>query len=167
MARQISELQEKFSTWFQGLAESEQKLLKLGSVVFAVFIIYMVVNSVLSGVAESSAKLKQQEQLNGWAQQQIDIIKQSKRSGSTQKSSGSMTQIINSVARKHNVTIARLQPQKTDMVKVGLDDIGFTRMMSWLQELKVKHGVRVENIDFAKSDEVGKVTVRRLDLSRG
>lgn len=167
MTQQFSALQEKFFTWFQGLSESEQKLLKIASVTFLIFVVYLTVSSVLSGVSESQNKLKQQQQLNDWAKQQIAIIQQSKRSGSTQKSAGSMTQLINSAARKHNISIARLQPQKDDLVKVGLDDIGFNRLVAWLQELNTRHGVRVENIDFAKSDEVGKVTVRRLDLTRG
>ena len=168
MAQQLSVLKDKLVTWFQGLSDSEQQLIKIATPVFVVFVIYSVVSSVHYGVTESTTKLKQQQELNGWAKQQIAIINAAGISTNTgAKSSGSMTQVINSTARKNSITIARIQPQKTDMVKVGLDDIGFNRLVTWLQELQSKHGIRVENIDFAKADEQGKVKVRRLDLARG
>jgi len=167
MAAQLSMLQEKLQAWFQGLSDSEQRLVKFGSGFFVLFVIYFVISSVSAGVAESERKLQQQQELNNWALQQIAIVKSSGTSKSNNKSSGSLTQVINNTARKFNITIARLQPQKTDMVKVGLDDVGFNRLVQWLQELQSKHGVSVENIDFAKADDVGKVKVRRLDLIRG
>ena len=165
MSAQITMLKEKCAAWFQTLSQSEQKLLKFAAGFTVLFIIYLVVSSISAGVHESQRKLQQQLDLNDWAQQQIAIIKAS--SGQKTTSSGSITQVINNSARKYNVNIARLQPQKNDTVKVGLDDVGFNRLMQWLEELQAKHGVRVENIDFSKADEQGKVKVRRLDLARG
>lgn len=166
MSAQLSVVKEKVENWFQALSESEQKLVKFGSIFFAIFALYMVVSAVNSGVAESQRKLKQQQDLNAWATEQIAIVKSSS-GGNKTNFSGSMTQIVNNTARQFNIRIARLQPQQNDMVKVGLEDVGFNRLMKWLSELQAKHGVRVENIDFAKADEQGKVKVRRLDLSRG
>lgn len=166
MNAQVSVLKDKVESWFQSLSDSEQKLVKFGSIFFVIFVVYLIVSSVNAGVAESQKKLKQQQDLNSWAAEQISIVKSS--AGGSQKSfSGSMTQIVNSTARQFDIRIARLQPQKNDMVKVGLEDVGFNRLMKWLSELQSKHSVRVENIDFAKADELGKVQVRRLDLSRG
>lgn len=165
MADQMTMLKEKLSTWFQSLTDSEQKLIKFASGFFVIFILFFVVSSIQSGMSDSERKLKQQQDLNTWALQQIAIIKSA--GGQKVQSSGSLTQVINSTSRKYNINIARLQPQKNDLVKVGLDDIGFNRLMQWLQELQVRHGVIVENIDFAVADEQGKVKVRRLDLGRG
>lgn len=166
MNAQVLALKEKTESWFISLTESEQKLVKFGSIFSVIFVLYMVVSSVNSGVAESQRKLKQQQDLNSWALEQISVIKSS-AGGSKKSFSGSMSQIVNSTAGQFNIRIARLQPQKNDMVKVGLEDVGFNRLMRWLSELQSKHGVRVESIDFARADELGKVKVRRLDLSRG
>lgn len=166
MNAQMSALKDKFENWLQSLSESEQKLVKFGSLFFVVFVVYFVVSSVNSGVEESQRKLKQQQELNAWVSEQIAIVKSSS-GGRKANFSGSMTQVVNSTARKYKIQIARLQPQKNDLVKVGLEDVGFNRLMQWLSELQSKHGMRVENIDFAKADEQGKVKVRRLDLSRG
>ncbi len=165
MSAQITMLKEKLEAWFQSLSDSEQKLVKFGSIFFAIFVVYLIVSSVSTGVSESQRKLKQQQELNDWATQQIAIIKS--KGGKKVSSSGSITQVINSTARKFNISVARLQPQKNDLVKVGLEDVGFNRLMEWLLELQSKHGVSVQNIDFDKADEQGKVKVRRLDLARG
>ena len=165
MSAQITMLKEKLEAWFQSLSDSEQKLVKFGSIFFAIFVVYLIVSSVSTGVSESQRKLKQQQELNDWATQQIAIIKST--GGKKVSSSGSITQVINSTARKFNINVARLQPQKNDLVKVGLEDVGFNRLMEWLLELQSKHGVSVQNIDFDKADEQGKVKVRRLDLARG
>lgn len=166
MNAQVSVLKEKTENWFVSLSDSEQKLVKFGSIFAVIFVLYTIVSSVNSGVTESQRKLKQQQDLNSWASEQISIIKSSK-GGSNTNFTGSMSQIVNSTAGQFNIRIARLQPQKNDMVKIGLEDVGFNRLMNWLSALQSKHGVRVENIDFAKADEQGKVKVRRLDLSRG
>ncbi len=166
MADQMTMLKEKLATWFQSLTDSEQKLLKFASAFFIIFILYFVISSIQSGVSESERKLKQQQELNAWALQQIATIK-SAAGGKKTQNSGSLTQVINTTSRKFNINIARLQPQKNDLVKVGLDDIGFNRLLQWLEELQSKHGVVVESIDFAAADEQGKVKVRRLDLGRG
>lgn len=165
MAAQITALKEKLDTWLQGLSDSEQKLVKFGGGFFIIFVFYMVISSINTAVASSTAKLQQQRDLNLWAEQQIAIIKAA--GGTKRVSSGSITQQINNSARSYKINIARLQPQKNDVVKVGLDDVGFNRLMQWLQELQTKHGIRAENIDLSKADEQGKVKVRRLDLARG
>lgn len=166
MSTQINAIKEKFTAWLQSLSDSEQKLVKFAGGFFAVFLVVMIINSIQSGVEESNRKLKQQQDLNNWALQQISIVKSS-ANGTTSRAAGSLTQVINNTSRQYNINIARLQPQKTDLVKVGLEDVGFNRLMQWLADLQSKHGVRVESIDLSKADEEGKVKVRRLDLGRG
>lgn len=163
----IEQAKQKFLTWFLALTDSEQKLLKVASVLFVIFIVYSTISGLNSGVTEAEDKLEQQLKLNIWAEQQIAIINSAKGSGKQSNASqGSMTQIINSTARRLNITIDRIQPQKTDLVKVGIDEIGFNTLMTWLQTLQSKHGITAKNIDFAKSDTTGLVNIRRLDLER-
>lgn len=163
----IEQAKHKFLIWFLALSESEQKLLKFGSIFFVIFILYSTVSGLNSGVADAEDQLDKQLKLNTWADQQIAIIKGAKgTTGKSTSSQGSMTQIINTTARRLNITIDRIQPQKTDLVKVGIDEIGFNTLMNWLQTLQSQHGVTAKNIDFAKSDKTGVVNIRRLDLER-
>jgi len=163
----VEQFKQKFLTWFLALSESEQKLLKFAGGFFVIFLIYLLVSSLNAGVTEAERKLKQQTELNNWAEQQIAIIKSATKSGgSSNASQGSMTQVINSTARRLKITIERIQPQKDDLVKVGIDEIGFNVLMTWLQELESSHNIVAKNVDFSKADASGLVKIRRLDLER-
>jgi general secretion pathway protein M len=163
----MDKLKHTLITWLGSKTESEQRLIKVASVVFILFLLITVVTKINTGVTSSQAKLTQQLELNKWAKQQIEIIKSA--SINTSSSSGnerSITQVINSTAKRYGVVIERIQPQKTDMVKVGIDEIGFNNLMRWLTELQTKHNISAQNIDFSKADTNGMVKVRRLDLGR-
>ncbi|NVK23664.1 MAG: type II secretion system protein M [Gammaproteobacteria bacterium] len=163
----FAQVKQKFMTWFKGLSDSEQKLLKVAFVFFGIFIFYSTISGLNAGVKDAENKLAQQVKLNSWAEQQIAIITSANGSGKAGNTSqGSMTQIINTTARRLSITIDRIQPQKTDLVKVGIDEIGFNTLMTWLQTLQVSHGITAKNIDFTKSETSGLVNIRRLDLER-
>ena len=163
----VEQYKQKFLVWFLALSESEQKLLKVAGGFFAIFILFSVFTSLNNGVSEAERKLRQQTELNTWAEQQIAIIKQAEKGGAINKGAQrSMTQVINSTARKLKITIERIQPQKDDLVKVGIDEIGFNTLITWLQELESQHNISAKNIDFSKADASGVVKIRRLDLER-
>lgn len=163
---QLSELQNKISDYYQSKSDSEQKLLLAMAIVVPLFIIYMMVSTVNEGLHSSTQKLEKQIELNEWAAEQIEIISQSKGSVAGKPNQSSITQLINVSARKHGVTISRLQPQKTDTVRVGIEEVGFNKFVAWLSELQNRHNIKVASIDFSKSDTTGRVKIRRLDLER-
>lgn len=162
----ITDFKQKLIALYQSKSQSEQRLILLLGICFIVFILASTYSSVANNLADSKKKLSSQQELNVWAKQQIAIIKQSGQNPSSIGNTSSMTQVINSTARKNRITLARLQPQTADNVKVGLDDINFNQLMVWLTELKNKHGIHASNIDISKSDVAGVVRVRRLDLER-
>lgn len=163
----MDKLKETINTWFNSKTDSEKRLIKVASVFFVLFLVIMLVTTINKNVAESEKKLNQQLELNSWAKQQITVIQQANKTlGKTQSNKQSITQVINSTAKKYNVVVERIQPQKDDLVKVGIDEIGFNSLMNWLTELQTKHNINVQNIDFSKADSEGVVKIRRLDLGR-
>ncbi|GHB77884.1 type II secretion system protein M [Psychrosphaera saromensis] len=162
----MDKLKQTLITWFSGKTESEQRLIKIAGPVFVLFLLITVVTKINTGVTSSQKKLTQQLELNLWAKQQIDIIKSANANAGTSVNERSITQIINSTAKRFGVVVERIQPQKTDMVKVGINEIGFNDLMRWLVELQTKHNISAQNIDFSKADTNGMVKVRRLDLGR-
>lgn len=163
----MDKLKETINTWFNSKTDSEKRLIKVASVFFVLFLVIMLVTTINKNVAESEKKLNQQLELNSWAKQQITVIQQANKTlGKTQSNKQSITQVINSTAKKYNVVVERIQPQKDDLVKVGIDEIGFNSLMKWLTELQTKHNINVQNIDFSKADSEGVVKIRRLDLGR-
>lgn len=159
-------LKEKLLGFYQSKNESEQRLLVIFAVTVLLFGIVSVYLSVANGLADTEKKLSRQLELNSWAEQQIAIIKQSQGNGRATDNSGSMTQVINTSARRFNITLARLQPQQNNYVKVGLEDVNFNQLMQWLTQLQNTYSIRAANIDISKTETQGIVRVRRLDLER-
>lgn len=162
----LAGMKEKLTEFYQSKNESEQKLLLSLSIVVPIFLIYSLYSTVATGLAESQSKLDKQLELNQWASEQIDIIQSAKGKSSANRRPSSITQIINSSARRYRVTIARIQPQTENAVKIGIEEVSFNRLLQWLQELESKHGIKASNIDFSKADVSGQVKIRRLDLER-
>jgi len=163
----MDKLKQTINAWLNSKTQSEQQLLKVAGGFFILFLVIMIVTTINKNVTESEKKLTQQLELNRWAEQQISIIKKANKNlSSTSSNKSSITQIINSTAKKYAVVVERIQPQKDDLVKVGIDEIGFNNLMNWLTELQTKHNISVQNIDFSKADSAGMVKIRRLDLGR-
>ena len=162
----IANFKQKTMALYQSKTESEQKLILILGVCFSLFILISVYSSVANGLSETSKKLIQQQELNTWAEQQIALIKRSGKTSSASGSTSSMAQVINTTARRNGITLARLQPQTADFVKVGLEDMNFNQLTKWLADLRNQHGIYVSNLDLSKADETGIVRVRRLDLER-
>ncbi len=162
----ITEFKQKLVALYQSKSESEQRLIAILGICFAAFIVVSIFTTVIGGKNEVADKLNKQVELNVWAAQQIQLIKSNGNSDNATSNQGSMTQIINNTARQSRITLARLQPQTTDAVKVGLDDIEFNVLMNWLAVLKNNYAIEVNNIDISRTDKTGIVRVRRLDLER-
>lgn len=162
----IANFKQKAITLYQSKTESEQKLILILGICFSLFILISVYSSVANGLSETSKKLIQQQELNTWAEQQIALIKRSGGTSNVSGNKGSMAQVINTTARRNGITLARLQPQTADLVKVGLEDMNFNQLTKWLADLRNQHGIYVSNLDLSKTDETGIVRVRRLDLER-
>lgn len=162
----LAGLKTKALDYYQSKTDSEQKLLLALSVFVIFFVLITSYNTVADGLTETEKKLAKQLELNNWASEQIKIINASGAKTSV-SSKGSLTQKVNSSARRYGIKIARLQPQKNDSVRVGLDEVPFNELLKWLANMQNNDGIRVSSIDFSRSDKSGLIKVRRLDLERG
>ena len=160
----LQNVQNKASQFFHSKTESEQRLLKLVLVFLVLFIGYNLYSLMSTNLSTMEQKLEKQQQLNQWAYQQIDVIKNSSTQVKTE--SGSMTQLINSSARRFNASISRLQQSSDEVIKVGVEEMSFNDLMLWLQLLQNQHGIFANNLDIAQADTQGMVKIRRLELIR-
>ena len=58
-----------------------------------------------------------------------------------------------------------MQPQGDDL-QVWIDEISFNQLLTWLEQLASREGLRVKNIDLSLADQQGVVRVRRLQLGK-
>lgn len=141
--------------WWRSLQKREQQLVLMAAVTVFVAAFYWLLWAPLHQSYQS-----QQQQL-----QQVAIQIQQIRSFpvvSTQtKSQGSLTDIISSSARSHNIQVSRMQPQN-DQMQVMLNDLSFDQLLKWLHELQYQHNISIVQLDLAQADAPGMVRVRRL-----
>jgi len=153
--------------WWQQLKSSEQRLVAIMSFVVVVFLFYSLVWQPLeNNINSTQQKLVRQQALHTWVQESTQRYQQSKKSGRTTGSNGSLSSIVNSSASRNNISLARLQPQGEDL-QVWIDEVPFTQLLSWLEYLANNEGLLVKSIDLSKADRNGVVRVRRLQLGKG
>lgn len=153
-------------TWWQQLKNSEQRLVALMGCVVVLILFYSVVwQPLVNNISKSEQKLARQQALLTFVQESTQRYKLSQKSGTSARSSGSLSSIVNRSAARNSISIARLQPQGEDL-QIWIDEVPFTQLLSWLEFLANNEGLIVKSIDLSKADRQGVVKVRRLQLGK-
>ncbi|MBU3020353.1 type II secretion system protein GspM [Aestuariibacter sp. A3R04] len=154
-------LKEKYYT----LSEREQRLVLITAAVVAIAIFYWGIwQPLTSGVEKEQAHNDAQQSLLLWVQEQGSRAQQLRRSGNIQTFSGSLPQAVNNTSARHNIAIARMQPQNEEL-QVTVDEAPFNDVLNWLKTME-EMGIRIIQLDIAESNEPGMVRIRRLQLGK-
>ena len=152
--------------WWESLNVREQRLGSALVLVVAMFLFYQLVWQPLSqGVIDSEKKLNRQQSLLTYVIEETARYKAIKQNSSVKATSGSLSSIVNRSARQNNVTLARIQPQNSDL-QVWIDNISFNQLLTWLEQLANQQGIQVKAIDLTPGERAGQVRVKRLQLGR-
>ena len=152
--------------WWQGINQREQRLVLVAGSVFIVFLLYSLIWQPLNeSLAKTEQKLASRQVLLDWVTDNTSRYQNAKAMGKGNKSSGSLSSIINRTANRQQLTITRIQPQG-DNVQVWLDSAPFTQLLFWLEHLANNEDLQVQAIDLAQGEKQGEVRVRRMQLGR-
>ena len=152
-------------TWWQQLNLREQRLIMAMAAAISVFILYGLIWQPLNeNIASSKLKIERQQALLSWVEDNTKRYKQAKLT-SGNRSGASLSSIVNRTSRQNDIIITRMQPQADDL-QVWIDEISFNQLLTWLEQLASREGLRVKNIDLSLADEQGVVRVRRLQLGK-
>jgi len=157
---------EQFKTWWEETSEREQKLVLIaGGVFFLVLIYYLLWQPIASDLEAAEEKLTNTQQTLQWVEKNVNDllaagITQQTKLGKKQ----SLSQLINSTARRNSIDISRVQNDK-ERVDVWINEIEFTQFIKWITALKNDYAVNVVSVDINKTQREGAVKVNRLSLS--
>jgi len=152
--------------WWQGLNLREQRLVLAMGSASTVFLLYSLVWQPLNdSLAKTEKNLTNRQALLTWVEDNTAHYQSIKSVGGKQKSSGSLSSIVNRTANQQQLTITRLQPQG-ETLQVWLDSAPFTQLLFWLEHLANNEGLQVQAIDLTQGENQGEVRVRRLQLSK-
>lgn len=152
--------------WWQQLQQREQRLVLLMAIFIGIFVFYQGVWKPLNdNIDNADQKLERTHSLLSYVKSTTAKVK-SAGSSNRKVTGGSLSTIVNRVAAKHQISIARMQPQGEN-VQVWIDEVAFNQLLVWLDDLNANQGLTVSNIDISKGETAGAVKIRRLQISRG
>ncbi len=148
---------------WESLNEREQRLVGIGGTALLVAIFYWGLWQPLGdSMARSQKLLQKQQATNNWAKEAVVKLKSS---SGTSQNGASLSQIINSTARRFNVQIGRMNP-KGDQLNLLVEEIVFNDLLKWIAHLEQSQGVKIINLDVSELEQPGKVRVSRLLLEK-
>jgi general secretion pathway protein M len=153
-------MKQQFLSWWSSLQQREQRLVAGAAVVIVIGLFYWLLWQPL----HKSNQVQQQKVMT--AQRQLTQLQQllpqlKATTATTERSGGSVAQIISNSVRGTSITVSRMQPQNEQLTLV-LEDVSFEQLLSWLHALHYQHGVNLVNLDVAIADKPGIVRVRRM-----
>ncbi len=157
----MSELLSKY----QALSPREQRALWLGGGALVIALVYFLVWAPMQqSLTQTELRLLQQQELLQWVNTQTDRVKHLKAGPAKRAFSGSLTQLVNSSAKRHQISLARMQPSG-DELQVWVEEADFNRVLDWLMQLE-SSGVQIQEADLAEAKAPGQVKIRRLVLAK-
>lgn len=147
--------------WFNALEQREQRLVSLmaGFLIIA-GVYFLLIQPLQERIERAEKKLVTEQKLLTWIEKNAaTIIRLRGQSGKASNNNGSLDQLINRSARKHNITINRLQPQNSKM-QVMIDKAPFHQILQWVQTIQLEYGLTIEIADFRQDNQSGFVKTR-------
>jgi general secretion pathway protein M len=155
---------EQFKEWWESISQREQQLAMVSVVVIVIAVLYWGIWTPLTNqLTESKKQLIRAESTLSWTQEKANVLLQA-GAVKTKGRRGNLTQVLNSSARKNNITFSRIVNKK-DKMEVWITNVDFDLFLRWLTTLTNKYDVTVLNVDIAKTNEKGYIKVNRLLLS--
>lgn len=152
--------------WWSQLPEKERYLVILMTVLITLFLLFHLVWSPINdGLVKESKKLQRHKELLSYVHENTVHIKKAGTVTSKGQVSGSLSSVVNRVAKRHQISISRVQPQGDD-IQVWIEEVPFNQLLVWLDDLKKSARLEVKSIDITEGNQSGIVKIRRLQLGK-
>ncbi|WP_406732390.1 type II secretion system protein M [Vibrio scophthalmi] len=163
----MNKLLASLQVWWLRITPREQRLVMVGGVALIIGILFWGIYQPMVQRAElAQNQLRTEKQLLSWVQNKADDIVALRGNGARALSPLPFNQAVSSSARRFNIELVRVQPRGEEM-QVWVQPLPFNQLVSWLEYLQQNHGVEAQFLDIDKSERVGVVDVKRLQLSKG
>jgi len=149
-------------TWWQSLVQRERIVVSILAVVIVMVLFQMMIwQPVHQARLNAYISIDKQSELLQWMKQQAEIARTLQPNSNVSKlASGSIGQRVNLAAKKHKITISRLQTSDQNTIQIWLVDADFSQVLLYLQTLQTKYNVLVTSIAVTETNKPGLVDVR-------
>jgi len=148
--------------WWQTLVQRERIVVAVLMVIVVLLTFQALIwQPLYQGRDNARNSVDKQAELLSWMQQQAVNAKQLQSSSSrVRNSSQSISQRINTAAKRAKIEINRFQTSGDNKVQVWLDNADFSKSLLWLEALQKKYGVVVDSITVSETNKAGLVGIR-------
>lgn len=159
-------MKEQFQAWWESISLRERQLTILSGVFILVALIYWGAWKPLSNqLTTSQSELLRAQQTLSWVQDKAPLLANSGAAKSGhQGQRSSLAHVVNSSAKQHQVTFARVVNNK-EQIEVWINEIEFDLFVEWLTTLNNQYAVSVISADVSQIDKNGFVKINRLVLA--
>lgn len=155
-------LQQSLQQWFNNLQRQEQLMLLVGGTVLVIYLLFSVL---WSPMAESVDTLERQNEAAHASLQNVQSLAQeykalrSSGAGGKGVSKQNLTRLIDTLVKKHGLTMNRFQPSSSGDVQIRLENAVFNNILAWVNELEGANGVIVKDFSVSPGNDTGVVNV--------
>lgn len=158
--------------WWQQQSPRDRRILRIGSIVVAIAMIYLLVWQPLHQRRDKyRQQITDQRQLLQWMHErsaEARVLMKQPGGQHHQPIKGSLLSLVDKEARRAGLGkgLKRVEPAGTDQVRVWFDAVEFSRLVAWLGSLENSFGTRIESAVIDRTETPGQVNAR-LVIKRG
>lgn len=147
-----------------GLGARERFVLVIGLVLVALLLLWALLWKPLGDrIGQMRTTVAEQAGVEQWMQASAREVRQLRGSQTTARADRqSLLALTDRTARERGLgaSIRRVEPEGSDKVRIQLEQAPFDDMMTWLEQLVIRHQVRVESVTIDSRDQAGVVNAR-------
>lgn len=148
-------------SWYEQLAERDQKIVKAISVIVVAALLFSWVwQPVMQGRAEAESRYVKELKFHNKMKENAYLFSQAS-SGASTGTGGSILSTVNNTAKVKNIQLKRFEPDGDSGLRIWLDKVNFDAAIAWLELLETTRGITVEQISIDKV-EPGIVNIRAV-----
>jgi len=155
-----SSIYKSTATWYESLAERDQKVVKALCLIVVIALVYSWVWLPVSQGRESAIS-RYESELTFHKKMKENAYLFSQGSTSTTQSDSSILTTVNTTAKVKNIQLKRFEPEGDSGLRIWLDKVNFNSAVDWLELLESSRGIKVEQISIDKV-ESGIVNIRAV-----
>ncbi len=148
--------------WFNNLKQREQLIVLTGSVVVAVYLLFVLLwRPMASSIDTLHRQNKAAEDTLAEVKQLVVTLSSLNAGGASQQSGSgeSLTRVIDNSIKNNSLTMSRFQPSSSGDVQVRFENSSFNNILAWLHDIEINHGVVVKDLSISPGSGSGIVNV--------
>jgi len=151
--------------WLNQLAPHERQMVLIGAPIILLAMIYFLLWAPFNeSVDRLQQKVSKQQALELWMNTAALDVKKLRDSQKNNKALGgqSLLTLVDKTARSSKLqeSLKRVEPDGENKVRIRMEQVSFDELIRWLELLKSKYGIVVDNITVDRQVTVGLVNVK-------